>query len=224
MGGGPWYAAGMELSDSLRARITEIIGSDDVVLFMKGSRRMPQCGFSAAVVQILDSLVPKYTTVNVLSDPDLRDGIKLFSSWPTIPQLYVRGEFLGGCDIVREMHASGELAQKLGAGAARAVGVPEPAAPVTPPRLRVSEAAARALLASVESEDDAVHIEISPDFEYGLYIGPRAPDDLEVQAGGLTFLLDAASARRADGLSIDFVEGPAGAGFKLESPHDPRGR
>jgi monothiol glutaredoxin len=106
----------MSLDDPTRERIGKIIESDRVVLFMKGQRNFPQCGFSATVVQILDSLVPDYTTVDVLSDPPVREGIKEFSSWPTIPQLYVGGEFLGGCDIVREMYASGELQQKLNTG------------------------------------------------------------------------------------------------------------
>ena len=103
----------MTLDDATRQRIEKIIGSDRVVLFMKGNRQMPQCGFSATVIQILDGLLPEYTTVDVLSDPGIREGIKEFSSWPTIPQLYVGGEFLGGCDIVREMYSSGELQQTL---------------------------------------------------------------------------------------------------------------
>jgi monothiol glutaredoxin len=101
------------LDDQTRQRIAEIIASDRVVLFMKGTRHVPQCGFSAAVVQILDRLVPEYTTVDVLADPRIREGIKEYSSWPTVPQLYVGGEFLGGCDIVREMYASGELQKAL---------------------------------------------------------------------------------------------------------------
>ena len=90
-------------------RLSKIVGENDVVLFMKGTPLFPQCGFSARVVNILNTLVPKYTTVNVLSDPDIREGIKIFSDWPTIPQLYVKGEFVGGCDIVTEMFQSGEL-------------------------------------------------------------------------------------------------------------------
>ncbi len=103
----------MALSDETRQRIQSLIDSDAVVLFMKGSRRMPQCGFSARVVQVLDGLVPEYTTVDVLQDPEVREGVKEFSSWPTIPQLYVRGEFVGGCDIVTEMFQSGELQAAL---------------------------------------------------------------------------------------------------------------
>ncbi len=99
----------MPLSEKTRERIQSLIGSDRVVLFMKGNRRAPQCGFSAQIVQILDSQLPSYTTVDVLQDPEVRQGIKDFASWPTIPQLYVNGEFVGGCDIVTEMYQNGEL-------------------------------------------------------------------------------------------------------------------
>jgi monothiol glutaredoxin len=94
--------------------ISQLLQSNDVVLFMKGTRHFPQCGFSATVAQILDELIPEYHTVNVLKDPDLRQGIKQFSNWPTIPQLYVAGKFVGGCDIVREMYVAGELQSLLG--------------------------------------------------------------------------------------------------------------
>ena len=106
----------MDLDEGTRKRIADIIASDRVVLFMKGDRHAPQCGFSATVIQILEELVPEYATVDVLSDPEIRNGIKEFSNWPTIPQLYVSGEFLGGCDIVREMYTNGELRDALTAG------------------------------------------------------------------------------------------------------------
>ena len=101
------------MNDSTRSRIDGLVKDHSVLLFMKGNRQQPQCGFSATVVQILDSLLPEYRTVNVLEDPEIRDGIKEYSSWPTIPQLYLGGEFQGGCDIVIEMYQSGELQQKL---------------------------------------------------------------------------------------------------------------
>ncbi|MBC26780.1 MAG: monothiol glutaredoxin, Grx4 family [Rhodospirillaceae bacterium] len=85
------------------------VNENDVVLFMKGSPVFPQCGFSAAVVQVLGELNIKYKGIDVLEDPSLRQGIKDFSNWPTIPQLYIKGEFIGGCDIIREMFESGEL-------------------------------------------------------------------------------------------------------------------
>jgi monothiol glutaredoxin len=94
-------------------RIKNDIASNDVVLYMKGSPVFPQCGFSAAVVQVLTHLGVKFKGIDVLSDPSIRQGIKEFSNWPTIPQLYVKGEFVGGCDIVREMFQSGELQELL---------------------------------------------------------------------------------------------------------------
>lgn len=99
------------MSEKTSDRIKAIIDGADVVLFMKGVPAQPQCGFSGAVVQVLNGLGVKYDAVNVLADPYIREGIKTFSNWPTIPQLYVKGEFVGGCDIVREMAASGELTQ-----------------------------------------------------------------------------------------------------------------
>jgi monothiol glutaredoxin len=90
-------------------RIRQAIASDRVVLFMKGTRNFPMCGFSAATVQVLQQLEVPFTTFDVLSDPELREAIKQFSNWPTIPQVYVDGKFIGGCDIVRELYESGEL-------------------------------------------------------------------------------------------------------------------
>jgi len=94
---------------SIHDRIAADIASGDVVLFMKGTPVFPQCGFSAAVVQILSELGVKFKAVDVLKDPEVRDGIKTYSNWPTIPQLYVKGEFVGGCDIIREMYENDEL-------------------------------------------------------------------------------------------------------------------
>ncbi|MET0545120.1 MAG: Grx4 family monothiol glutaredoxin [Caulobacterales bacterium] len=93
--------------------IRNALAQHDVVLFMKGSPQAPQCGFSATVVKILDVLDVDFASVNVLASNDVRDGIKAFSDWPTIPQLYVKGEFIGGCDIVKEMYATGELKELL---------------------------------------------------------------------------------------------------------------
>jgi len=97
------------MSNSARERIETDIASNDVVLFMKGTPVFPQCGFSAAVVEILSELGVKFKGVNVLTDPEVRQGVKEFSNWPTIPQLYVKGEFVGGCDIIREMFEADEL-------------------------------------------------------------------------------------------------------------------
>jgi monothiol glutaredoxin len=103
------------MTEDVRARIQGLIGSSRVVLFMKGTKQFPACGFSNTVVQILKKEGVAFETFNVLADPEVRQGLKEFSSWPTYPQLYVGGKFVGGCDIVSEMHQSGELAKELGA-------------------------------------------------------------------------------------------------------------
>jgi monothiol glutaredoxin len=101
------------LSNPVFDRIKQDISSNDVVLFMKGTPVFPQCGFSAAVVQVLTHLGVKFKGIDVLTDPSLRQGIKDYSNWPTIPQLYVKSELVGGCDIIREMFQSGELQELL---------------------------------------------------------------------------------------------------------------
>jgi len=98
---------------SVQERIDQDVKGNDVVVFMKGTPVFPQCGFSAAVVQVLSHLGVRFKGVNVLEDPEIRQGIKEYSNWPTIPQLYVKGEFVGGCDIVREMYETGELMEFL---------------------------------------------------------------------------------------------------------------
>jgi len=97
------------MDENVRDRIQGIIDGNDVVLFMKGTKHFPQCGFSATVVEVLRRSGSEFQDINVLEDPAIRQGIKEFTNWPTIPQLYVRGKFVGGCDIIREMYEKGEL-------------------------------------------------------------------------------------------------------------------
>jgi monothiol glutaredoxin len=104
----------MSVSSPTLERIQNDIKNNDVVLYMKGTKLFPQCGFSAVVVSILQKLNVDFLDVNVLADAEIRQGIKEFADWPTIPQLYYKGEFIGGCDIVREMYASGELQELFG--------------------------------------------------------------------------------------------------------------
>ena len=101
------------MDENIRQRIQTEVDTNDVLLFMKGTPVFPQCGFSAAVIQVLSHLQVKFNSVNVLEDMDIREGIKHYSDWPTIPQLYVKGEFVGGCDIIREMFETGELSTFL---------------------------------------------------------------------------------------------------------------
>ena len=206
----------MSLDADTRSKLDQLVKSDAVVLFMKGTRSFPQCGFSASVVSILNTLIPKYTTVNVLSDPTVRDGMKEFSDWPTFPQLYVRGEFVGGADIIKEMHGSGELAKKLGDLVA-------PPAPAKAPKVQVTPRAGAELSAALAESGggDVIHVTVTPTWEHQLDIGPREDGHLTFETGGVTLQIDPQSATRADGLVVDFVEGPGGAGFKIENPNRP---
>ena len=119
---------------SIEQFIDNEVKSNDVVLFMKGTPQFPQCGFSGQVVQILDHVGVGYKGLNVLESADLRNGIKAYANWPTIPQLYVKGEFVGGCDIVREMYQSGELAELMKAKGVEAEAVGQHGALLGPAR------------------------------------------------------------------------------------------
>ncbi len=193
-------------------RIESLTRAADVVLFMKGTRAAPQCGFSATVVGILDQYVPDYQTVDVLSDPEVREGIKEFTQWPTIPQLYVGGEFVGGCDIIRQMDEEGELVKALG----DAVRMPEP------PTLHVTDAAAAVFKQALEEAEgeEALRLVVSSTFQHDLALDLPRAGDLQVVSNGLTLLVDAGTARRAEGLRIDHVEGPQ-TGFKMDNPNAP---
>lgn len=214
----------MPLTESQRAEFARLVHAKPVVLFMKGNRRFPACGFSATVVGILEKLGAGYETVNILEDPNVREGMKEFSSWPTFPQLYVKGEFVGGCDIVKEMYASGELQKVIGAEP-RPAGAPagaEPRPAGAPPVVTVSASAAKALADALQGAgDEVVRLEIDPDFNPDLHIGPRQEGDLDVSAQGVRLFVAAASAARAGGVRIDFVEAPNGMAFKIDNPNQP---
>lgn len=199
------------IEEATRQKIEEIVKGDDVVLFMKGRRRMPQCGFSAQLVGILDQMLEDYSTVNVLADPDVRQGIKTFSNWPTIPQLYVRGKFVGGCDIVTEMFEQGELQTILGVEAKEVVA----------PNIKISDGAAKALKEALGAEGGAaVRLTIDARFRPTLGIDGAGPLDLKLDASGVPIVVDRGTAGRSDGLSIDFIDGEQG-GFRIENPNEP---
>jgi monothiol glutaredoxin len=203
----------MTLDLETRKKIEDLVASDSVVLFMKGNRSFPQCGFSASVVNILNTLVPKYTTVNILTDANIRSGMKDFSDWPTFPQLFIRGEFVGGADIVRQMHESGDLEKKLG----------DLVAAAKVPSVTVSPHAARELAEALKEggPDDVIHLTITPSWEHQLDLGPREPSHVTIESAGITVQLDRASAGRAEGVTIDFIEASDGAGFKIDNPNRP---
>ena len=204
----------MNLDDATRERIEGMVRENPVLLFMKGNRESPQCGFSSTVVRILDTLIPDYATADVLQDAGLRDGIKAFSSWPTIPQLYVGGEFVGGCDIVQELFANGELQQTLGVEAD----------PDVSPEINVTEAATEALKQVVSErapEGHTVHLQIDARFQSHLSLSPPQAGEIEIKGPGVSLFLDAMSASRAHGIRIDVTETSEGTGFHIENPNAP---
>jgi monothiol glutaredoxin len=199
------------METELKREIEDLIQNNPVVLFMKGSKSFPQCGFSATVVGILrETGVKEFKDVNILQRADLREGMKEYANWPTFPQLYFKGQFVGGCDIVKEMHASGELYELFG----------QPKPEVKQPVIRLTSSARDAIVAARDGESGALRIEISPQFEYALSIDEPKPADFQIDAGGMLVLLDRQSATRADGLVVDFVNTDSG-GFRIENPNEP---
>jgi monothiol glutaredoxin len=208
----------MALTERERADFNKLVRSNNIVLFMKGNRHFPQCGFSATVIGILNELASDYQTVNILEDHAVREGMKEFSSWPTFPQLYVNGEFVGGCDIVKDLYASGELQKILGVERSHELQEKE----VKPPVVTISAAAAKAFKdAATEGGREVLRLEIDDQFRCDLHFGPKAAGDVEVTSGGVILHVARASVGRADGISIDFVLAPQGMAFKIDNPNEP---
>jgi monothiol glutaredoxin len=204
----------MNLDEATRGRINELIQGSPVTLFMKGNREAPQCGFSAKVVSILDDYLGDYQTVDVLSDGEIREGIKVYSSWPTIPQLYVKGEFLGGCDIITEMAGSGELFEALGVDPPDAI-VPE---------IHVTDDAAEALRQAAAQNAEPgqfLHLDVSRDWQTSLSMAAQTSMDIPVEANDVTLMVSRLSAARANGITISLVETTNGKGFKVDNPNAP---
>jgi monothiol glutaredoxin len=206
----------MSLDPALRQRIDTLLKSQRVVLFMKGDPQSPRCGFSAKAVGILDSLGVAFTGVDVLNDPEIREGIKAYGNWPTIPQLYVDGELLGGSDIIEEMLNSGELHSTLGV----------PAPDRTPPTLLITPAAADAIRGAMADVPSGVglHLSVDSQFNAAFQLKPVSGREIVAEAAGLRVHLDAASAPRANGLEIDWVEDVRGAGLAIRNPNAPKDR
>jgi monothiol glutaredoxin len=201
--------APMSLDSATRERIESLLQNHRVVLFMKGTRQQPMCGFSSAATNTLNELLPDYHTVNVLEDPEIREGIKAYGDWPTIPQLYVGGELVGGADIIRQMYASGELHQLFGATA------PDR----TPPEITITDKAAEAIRQGTASAQGlALHLEIGPDHSAGFQLAPGSEHDIVVTSNGIEVHFDPGSAQRAKGIVIDWVSTVQGEGLSLKFP------
>ncbi|QOW24939.1 Grx4 family monothiol glutaredoxin [Lysobacter sp. H23M47] len=203
----------MSLDPALRSRIEELLTTNRVVLFMKGEPAAPQCGFSAKAVGLLGATGVKYQHVDVLSDPEIREGIKVYGEWPTIPQLYIDKELVGGSDIIEQIARSGELYTALGV----------PAPDRTPPDITITPAAAKMLGEAVGNAGKgyALQVEIDPRFNARLQLAPVDDNAITSEAEGLRVQFDVASAQRARGLSIDWVEDERGRGLVIDNPNAP---
>jgi len=200
------------MNTETREVIDGLLSDNRVVLFMKGNRTQPQCGFSAKTVAALDMVLPDYLTIDVLQNPDIREGIKAYGNWPTVPQLYVDGELIGGSDIVTEMFDSGELGNVLG--------MAEPTG--TLPQIEIDPAAAGIMVNAVQGRPgQTIHLKIDAGFEHSMSLGPPRPGSLDVASGPVTLQIDRWSAVRADGLRIRVKEALQGQGFSFENPNAP---
>jgi len=203
----------MSLAPATRARIESLLASHRVVLFMKGDRAAPQCGFSAAATDRLNAVLDDYATVDVLADDEIRAGIKEFGQWPTIPQLYVDGELVGGADIVQSMFDSGELH--------RVLGVAEPDR--TPPAITVSDAAVAAIRnALADAGETKLFLVVDGRFQPQFQLREAGANDIVVDANGLKIRFDVASAQRARGAQIDWTKTPHGEGLAIHLPAAPQ--
>lgn len=204
----------MSLDPALRSRIETLLQSNRVVLFMKGQPSMPQCGFSAKAVGALSGLGVDYTHVNVLADQDIREGIKAYGEWPTIPQLYIDGELVGGSDIIEQMSSSGELASLLG------VAAPDR----TPPRITVTAAAAEMLAnAAIDAgPGGALALSINAQFQPNFQLAQFDANAIAAESNGVRIQFDLASARRAEGITIDWVDDIRGKGLAIDNPNAPK--
>ena len=203
----------MSLDPALQARIRSVLDANRVVLFMKGSPQAPQCGFSAKAVGALSGTGVDYAHVDVLADPEIREGIKAFGQWPTIPQLYIGGELVGGSDIIEQMANSGELHAALG------VAAPDR----TPPTITIAPEAAKMLRESIAGAGGghALQVAVDAQFNARLQLAPVDPDAIAAEVDGVRAQFDLASARRADGLRIDWVDDARGKGLFIENPNAP---
>ncbi|MGB0135249.1 Grx4 family monothiol glutaredoxin [Dokdonella sp.] len=202
----------MSDTQPVRQSIESMLASNRVVLFMKGTRDAPNCGFSAATAGALSGLLDDYVTVDVLADEDIRQGIKEYGNWPTIPQLYVDGELIGGADIVQGMAASGELHKLLG--------LPEPDR--TPPEITISdEAAAQIRQALSDAEGMGLFLAIDGRFQPQFQLREIQGSEIRVVANGIDVLFDPASAQRAKGAHIGWTETAQGEGLSIDLPAAP---
>jgi len=206
-------SAGQLLSPSTHARIAKLLAENAVVLFMKGGKDQPRCGFSSKATDVLNELSPNFVGIDVLLDEEIRQGIKLYSEWPTIPQLYIKGELIGGSDIITQLFNTGELHELLGA----------PAPDRSSPHITISEAAANAIRSGMADEPGVVlHLRIDRRWQAHFQLAPAEGHEIKAHAAGIDILMDVATAQAAQGMHVDWAESLQGAGLSIKLPRAPK--
>jgi monothiol glutaredoxin len=202
------------MKEQTKQTIEKIVSDNKCVLFMKGNPTHPQCGFSSNTVGILKELLGQnFSYCNVLDDNEIREGIKEFGNWPTIPQLYINKELVGGNDIVTEMYNTGELHSMLG--------LPQPSR--DPAKINISEKAAENIHSGTESMGSNV-LMLTIDGQFNTRFSIEEPKGYEVvsECGDIKIYMDVGTAKRADGIEIDWVEDLQGAGLVIKNPNEPK--
>jgi len=202
------------MNESTNQRIEQLLDQNSVFLFMKGSPQAPMCGFSSNTVQILKSLINEHDFgwFNVLEDQEMREGIKHYGQWPTIPQLYVNKELVGGNDIITEMFNTGELHELLG--------LPQP--DKTPPHISISEKAAEHIKEGMQDVGDhALFLSIDDSFNTRFSLEKPKGYEIIAEVEGIRFHMDIATAKRAQGIEIDWIDELQGSGLSIKNPNEP---
>jgi monothiol glutaredoxin len=195
----------------VKTHIESLIKNNAVILFMKGTKERPQCGFSKQVIVVLNELLNDFATVDVLADPEIREGIKTFSNWPTIPQLYINQEFIGGCDIVLDLAEKNQLHEMLKLEKA-----------LSAPQISLSPSAEQAFINALadQAEGESIRITIGANFAHSLEFDKATKNDFLVNINNIELIFDPYSAHRAHNLSIDFIEDQLEAGFAFNNPNE----
>ncbi|MCP4925545.1 MAG: Grx4 family monothiol glutaredoxin [Gammaproteobacteria bacterium] len=202
----------MSIDSETQGIIDNLLSNNKVVLFMKGTPDQPQCGFSAKTIATLDLLTSTFMAVNVLEYPEIREGIKEHSNWPTIPQLYIDGELIGGNDIVQDMLKSGELATALG------VDIPT----TTQPEITISPDGIALIKSALDAEKTGnLQLQISATWTHQMSLDDNPENDICVDIDGLKLYMDPWTAGRADGLQMTLEKGMTGSRFIFDNPNAP---
>ncbi len=201
------------MTDKIMGKIDQLVKSQPVILFMKGTPQAPMCGFSANTVRILkDLLGDNFATFNVLEDQAVREGIKAYGQWPTIPQLYVKGELVGGNDIVTEMYNTGELHELLG------LDPPDRSVP----EISITDEARKHIESGIaELADQVLYLTIDDQFNTRFSVETPKGYEVVADAAGIPIYMDIGTAKRANGIEIDWVDDIQGSGLVIKNPNEP---